>query len=96
VYLVHAALAGKVKAPANPWGASTLEWQTPSPPPLYNFEEAPERPLLYHYEDFEYDEAEGGYLYRPAKHRKVPAAKHLPSDPDAKPDGKSDGTPDAE
>lgn len=29
------------KAPANPWGASTLEWQVPSPPPLLNFLETP-------------------------------------------------------
>jgi len=28
-------------APANPWGAKTLEWQTDSPPPLYNFTETP-------------------------------------------------------
>jgi cytochrome c oxidase subunit 1 len=28
-------------APANPWGAKTLEWQTDSPPPLYNFKETP-------------------------------------------------------
>ena len=27
---------GKI-APANPWGAPTLEWSTPSPPPPYNF-----------------------------------------------------------
>jgi cytochrome c oxidase subunit 1 len=90
VYLVHAAIKGKVKAPANPWGASTLEWQTSSPPPLYNFHEAPERPLLYHYEDFEWDDAENGYLYRPAKHRKVPTAKHLESEPNAEPNAKND------
>jgi cytochrome c oxidase subunit 1 len=96
MYLVHAAFRGKVKAPANPWGASTLEWQTTSPPPLYNFHEAPERPLLYHYEDFEYDAAEGGYVYRPAKHRQVPTAKQLPSDPDAKPGDKPDDKSDAE
>jgi cytochrome c oxidase subunit I len=28
-------------APANPWGATGLEWQTPSPPPTENFEETP-------------------------------------------------------
>jgi cytochrome c oxidase subunit 1 len=28
-------------APANPWGARTLEWQTSSPPPLENFEHTP-------------------------------------------------------
>jgi cytochrome c oxidase subunit I len=37
-------------APANPWGATGLEWQTPSPPPTENFEETPvvtERPYNY-------------------------------------------------
>jgi len=29
------------KAPANPWGAVTLEWQCPSPIPPHNFETAP-------------------------------------------------------
>jgi len=29
------------KAPANPWGGVTLEWQTTSPPPLENFEKEP-------------------------------------------------------
>ncbi|KQV38920.1 cytochrome C oxidase [Rhizobium sp. Root268] len=28
-------------APANPWGASTLEWATSSPPPPYNFARLP-------------------------------------------------------
>jgi cytochrome c oxidase subunit 1 len=26
----------------NPWGATTLEWQTPTPPPHGNFEKEPE------------------------------------------------------
>ena len=30
-----------VPAGANPWGAKTLEWQVPSPPPLENFEVLP-------------------------------------------------------
>ncbi len=29
------------KAPANPWGGTTLEWQIPTPPPLENFAEIP-------------------------------------------------------
>ncbi len=29
------------KAPANPWKALTLEWQTSSPPPVENFEDEP-------------------------------------------------------
>jgi heme/copper-type cytochrome/quinol oxidase subunit 1 len=28
-------------APPNPWGAKTLEWQTPTPVPLENFEVLP-------------------------------------------------------
>jgi cytochrome c oxidase subunit 1 len=39
-YFIHAIFFGK-KAPSNPWGAATLEWQTPSPPPLENFVEPP-------------------------------------------------------
>jgi cytochrome c oxidase subunit 1 len=28
-------------APANPWNATGLEWQTPSPPPTHNFDTIP-------------------------------------------------------
>jgi cytochrome c oxidase subunit 1 len=28
-------------APANPWGAHTIEWQVSSPPPVFNFDEVP-------------------------------------------------------
>src|SRR5436853_6354299 len=28
-------------APANPWGAHTIEWQVSSPPPIFNFDEVP-------------------------------------------------------
>jgi cytochrome c oxidase subunit 1 len=40
-------------APANPWGATGLEWTTPSPPPKDNFTETPvvmEEPYTYHQE----------------------------------------------
>lgn len=40
VYLIQAILSG-AKAPANPWQALTLEWQTASPPPTENFLETP-------------------------------------------------------
>jgi cytochrome c oxidase subunit 1 len=36
IYLYNAVRSGE-KAPPNPWGALTLEWQTPSPPPHENF-----------------------------------------------------------
>jgi len=29
------------QAPANPWGAKTLEWTVPSPPPHHNFDKTP-------------------------------------------------------
>lgn len=35
------ALKNGAKASANPWGGETLEWKTPSPPPLENFDEIP-------------------------------------------------------
>ncbi len=38
-YLTLSLFYGK-KASANPWSATGLEWQTPSPPPQFNFDEA--------------------------------------------------------
>jgi len=35
------ALRNGTKSSANPWGGETLEWTTPSPPPLENFKEIP-------------------------------------------------------
>ncbi|WP_225934651.1 MULTISPECIES: cytochrome c oxidase subunit I [unclassified Cupriavidus] len=40
VYLIHS-LFGAARAPANPWHATGLEWQTPSPPPTRNFAQPP-------------------------------------------------------
>jgi cytochrome c oxidase subunit 1 len=48
-YLLWSLKNGKM-AGANPWQATGLEWQTPSPPPVSNFEYTPvvtEEP--YHY-----------------------------------------------
>jgi cytochrome c oxidase subunit 1 len=39
-------------APANPWGAAGLEWQIPSPPPTFNFDEQP----VVTWEAYNYDE----------------------------------------
>jgi cytochrome c oxidase subunit 1 len=55
IYLIWSMRYGK-PAPANPWGATGLEWQTPSPPPSYNFEETPvvtEEPYVYSHEEAE-------------------------------------------
>jgi len=43
VYLVWAMLRGP-RAPANPWNATGLEWQSPSPPPEQNFPSPPRVP----------------------------------------------------
>ena len=39
-YLGWSLFWGK-RAPANPWQATGLEWQTPSPPPVHNFAATP-------------------------------------------------------
>jgi len=61
VYLVHSLVKGP-KAPANPWGAATLEWQTSSPPPLHNFTAPPVVGDPYDYSDVVYDPTRGGYV----------------------------------
>jgi cytochrome c oxidase subunit 1 len=40
VYFVWSLRYGKL-APDNPWGATGLEWKTPSPPPPHNFDRIP-------------------------------------------------------
>jgi cytochrome c oxidase subunit 1 len=38
IYFTYSLIKG-AKAPANPWGAKSLEWTIPSPPPTFNFDE---------------------------------------------------------
>jgi cytochrome c oxidase subunit 1 len=40
VYLLWSLRHGKIAGP-NPWGGTTLEWITSSPPPTHNFDETP-------------------------------------------------------
>ena len=40
VYLTLSLFFGE-KATANPWSATGLEWQTPSPPTIFNFDYTP-------------------------------------------------------
>jgi cytochrome c oxidase subunit I len=58
-------LVGGCKAVANPWGGTTLEWQTTSPPPLYNFHSQPTAGDPYTYYAIEYDDETGGYRRKP-------------------------------
>ena len=63
LYLLHSIFYGR-KAPANPWGGRSLEWQCSSPPPWDNFAEQPEVGDCYDYSVLEWDEAEQGYHWR--------------------------------
>jgi cytochrome c oxidase subunit 1 len=56
------------KAPANPWGANTLEWHTPSPPPHDNFKVQPVVSDPYHLQDWKYDPGTGGWVLVPGAH----------------------------
>jgi cytochrome c oxidase subunit 1 len=79
--LIHSLFRGR-QAPANPWGAATLEWQTSSPPPLHNFDMAPIAVDPYDLESQVYDPALGGYRLR-----KHPASKEIVRDYEAEPVG---------
>jgi cytochrome c oxidase subunit I len=54
-YLVWSLKFGK-KAPANPWGAMGLEWETTSPPPTGNFD----HPVVVTHEAYDYPSREAG------------------------------------
>ena len=60
-YLLHSLAKGR-KAPANPWGANSLEWHTPSPPPFDNFDREMHGVDPYDYTGWKYDEAIEGYV----------------------------------
>ena len=61
--LIHSLFRGR-PAPANPWGAATLEWQTASPPPHDNFSTTPPVGDPYDVEAFERDPATGAWSRR--------------------------------
>jgi cytochrome c oxidase subunit I len=61
VYLITSLFKGR-PAPANPWGAGTMEWQCASPPPYYNFHAAPAEHDPYDFSHLRYDESIDGYL----------------------------------
>jgi cytochrome c oxidase subunit 1 len=62
-YLLHSLVRG-AKAPANPWGSATLEWETPSPPPPHNFDRELVAGDPYDLEALRWDPATGGYVRR--------------------------------
>ncbi len=59
--LLHSLFYGK-RAPKNPWGGATLEWECSSPPPHDNFSTAPSVGDPYNFNGIEYDAKAGGYV----------------------------------
>jgi cytochrome c oxidase subunit 1 len=60
-YLLHSLFRGR-RAPANPWGSATLEWQCASPPPKENFASQPEVGDPYDFTTLQYDPKTSGYF----------------------------------
>jgi cytochrome c oxidase subunit 1 len=58
---VHALFRGR-PAPANPWGAATLEWRCSSPPPHDNFKSPPAAGDPYDYSGWKYSPERRGYV----------------------------------
>jgi cytochrome c oxidase subunit I len=61
VYLLVSLFRGR-PAPANPWGAASLEWQCSSPPPYDNFAAPPPVGDPYDFSNLRYDPEVGGYV----------------------------------
>ena len=54
-------LIAREKAPQNPWGGSTMEWETQTPPITHNFHETPAVKPIYDHDGLVYDEATGNW-----------------------------------
>lgn len=63
IYMTYSWFKGP-RAPRNPWGAASLEWQSDSPPDFHNFTKPVIVMAAYDYENWEYDPNEGGYVLR--------------------------------
>ena len=61
IYLIHSLIAGR-KAPANPWGGRSLEWQCSSPPPHDNFKTPPAVGDCYDFSVVKWSTQEQGYV----------------------------------
>ncbi|MDD5719655.1 MAG: cbb3-type cytochrome c oxidase subunit I [Candidatus Krumholzibacteria bacterium] len=59
--LLHSLLAGR-RAPANPWGSATLEWQAASPPSHHNFDGPVILTDPYDYSGLVWDAEEQGFV----------------------------------
>ncbi len=61
--LIHSLVKGR-PAPRNPWGANSLEWHTPSPPPHENFKTAPTAGDPYELRNWHWSDALQGFEKR--------------------------------
>ncbi len=76
--VIHSLMRGK-KAPPNPWGGATLEWQCSSPPPFYNFMSPPTVNDPYDYTPLEYHGPEQGWEYVHPAQQPVPQTHPVPA-----------------
>lgn len=76
--VIHSLMRGR-KAPPNPWGGATLEWQCSSPPPYYNFATPPRVNDPYDYTPLEYRDAERGWEYVHPPATDTPATEPEPA-----------------
>ena len=77
--LAHSLIRGK-RAPDNPWGAATLEWQCSSPPPQHNFETTPVAIYPYDFAEFKFESESEGYVRRPvAPAERDPVRRNQPT-----------------
>jgi len=60
--LIKSLVGKRVAAPANPWGAVTLDWQCTSPPPPHNFDVAPPVDGPYDHSLLRWDEEAQAYF----------------------------------
>jgi cytochrome c oxidase subunit 1 len=61
IYLIHSLFRGR-RAPSNPWGSASLEWQCTSPPSPHNFDKPPAYGDPYDYTNLVYDKTVRGYV----------------------------------
>jgi cytochrome c oxidase subunit 1 len=69
VYLMASLKIGK-KAPKNPWGGTTLEWEAPTPPTTFNFPSPPVIHEIYNYDHMVEAEDGGWESQQPPSDRK--------------------------
>ncbi|MFN3193743.1 MAG: cbb3-type cytochrome c oxidase subunit I [Aureliella sp.] len=75
--VLHSLFRGK-KAPPNPWGGATLEWQCTSPPPYYNFLTPPTVNDPYNYKPLVFRDKDRGWEYVQPEAPAVPATEPEP------------------